>query len=446
MKDLTLEECTVIVATTSSPARYNPINHPESNQKRRLIVLKKMLDEGLISEAQYESASSEDVYKRVQAANEEYSGNNSTFSYFTDAVYNEVMDALKNQLGYTDTQATNLLYSGGLRIYTTCDPRIQSIVEKEVNQEENYIANGVNYLEYSLTYKLGVQLSNGDHYYYDENNVKRYFTEEMGQTGYNNTFATKDSLNKACEQYRDYILDLTKGEIISETITATIEPQTSVVIMDQSTGHVLGVVGGRGNKKEMGSLVLNRATQSTRQPGSTFKVLSAYAPALDLKGATLATTYYDAELKVDGRVINNWWGPAYVGYANIRKAIMASMNVVAVKCLENTVSETLAYDYVKAFGISTTVDSDKSPVFVLGGLTYGVTNLELTAAYAAIANQGLYKEPIFWTKITDEFGNVILENTQNSKTVIRKETAQLLTSAMEESVTPSWMVFPSAGV
>ena len=445
VSELDLSECTVIVATTSSPNRYNPITHPEKNQVRRLIVLDKMLEEGHITQEEHDAAASEDVYKRVLSTSEVNSGTN-TFSYFTDTVFEDVMDRLQTDLGYSEAQATAMLYSGGLRIYSTMNPEIQAAIEAEVNDPNNYIAGGVNYLEYALSYKLGIRLYNGDEYYYDETNVKRYFREVLGQQDFNNTFSSKEALNQACASYKAYVINEIGGEVISENIIATIEPQTSVVVMDQSTGYVKGIVGGRGDKSEIGSLVLNRATQSTRQPGSTFKVISTYAPALDIKGATLGTTYYDSAYIAGDKNIGNWWGSSYVGYANIREAIMASANIIAVKCLENTVSESLAYDYVKSFGVTSLVPQDKSPVFCLGGLTYGVSNLEMTAAYATIANMGVYNTPVYWTKVTDANGNVLLSNEVGGKTVIQEETAKLLTSAMEETVSPKYRVFPAENI
>ena len=447
---LNLAECTVIAATTSSPTRYNPITHPDSNQIRRLIILDKMLEEGYISEAQREEASKEDVYQRIQATAEAYTGMHA-FSYFTDAVFDDVLKALQTELGYTESQAYSAMYNGGLRIYTTEVPSIQAIIDEEVNNDANYFSRGADgltdfILQYSLSYTLGIRTPGGNEYYYNETSLLNYFRDTLGREDFTLIFDTIDSLNDSVAAFKDYIIRETQGEIIAENITATKEPQASVVVMDQKTGYVLGICGGRGNKDEMGSRILNRATQSTRQPGSTFKILTTYAPAIDLKGATLGSTYYDSELLVDGRAIRNWWGDTYLGYSNIRQAIMASMNVIAIRCMENTVTESLAYDYVRSFGITTLVPGDKSPVLAIGGITYGVTNLELTGAYAAIANQGVYNEPIFWTRVTDTEGNVILQNSQDQKTVISEETAKLLTSALEDVITPQWPAFPREGV
>ena len=446
---LDLAECTVLAAITQNPSKYNPINHPENNQKRRESVLKHMLADGFIDREQYDEALSEDVYKRIQSVSADYNSDR-TFSYFTDTVFTEVLEALQDELAITETQAYNMLYSGGLSIYTTMDPVIQDIVDQEVNDPENYIVREqdteTNYQEYALTYRLTIQLPNGDNYYYDESNVKTYYQDVLKQPAFRLTFPTEEELQKAAQDYRDALLKQTGGRIVSESVSSTLEPQTSVVVMDHKTGRVLAVTGGRGDKKAIGSLVLNRATSSTRQPGSTFKIISTYAPALDVCGATLGTTYYDTTLAYNDKTISNWWGAQRLGYATMSFGIQASMNVMAVQCMENTVSEKTAFDYAESFGISTLVPQDMSPVLTLGGLTYGVTNLELTSAYAAIANDGVYTSPIFWTTVTDSSGNVILENKQNSHKVIKAETARLLTTSLKRSIYPLFGIWNEYGV
>ena len=446
VKDLDLAECSVLAPIAQNPTRFNPITHPENNQKRRLIVLKYMLNDGYISEAQYNEAISEDVYRRIQTVSAEYTGTH-VFSYFTDKVFEEVLLALQEDLGYTDTQAYNLMYSGGLRIYTTQDPRIQEIVDSEVNDPQNYIVvTGYQltkeYLEYALSCHLSVRLVNGAEYHYDENNLKSYYQDVLGEKNFQLYFTSLDDLHAAVEKYKEYLLQTTGGEIASENVQAMIQPQTSVIVMDQSTGEVKAVTGGRGSKEEYGSLVLNRATGSLRQPGSTFKPIVTYSPALDICGDTLASTYYDSPLEMNGKNVRNWWNEPYLGYANIRFGIMASMNVLAVRCMENTVTENTAYAYAKDFGITSLVPQDKSYSLTLGGLTYGVTNEELTTAYAAIANDGVYQKPIYWTRVTDENGNLLLENTSSAHRVIKSSTSKLLTSALESSIRPEFELWP----
>ena len=212
---------------------------------------------------------------------------------------------------------------------------------------------------------------------------------------------------------------------------------------DQSTGCIVAMVGGRGAKTA--SRTLNRATDTTRQPGSTFKVVSTYAPALDSAGLTLATVMNDAPFNyATGRPVANWYGEKYRGLSSLRDGIRDSMNIVAVKTLTQ-ITPQLGFDYLKNFGFTTVVEreeingeifSDIQQTTALGGLTHGVTNEELNAAYACIANGGTYIKPKLYTKVLDHDGNIILDNTMpNSKQVIKETTAFLLTDAMVDVVT-----------
>ena len=204
--------------------------------------------------------------------------------------------------------------------------------------------------------------------------------------------------------------------------------------MDQYTGQIKAIVGGRGEKTS--SLSLNRATDSYRQPGSCFKILASYAPALNENKLTLATTIDDEPYEYkNGQEVKNW-DKKYIGATRVRYGIEHSMNVLAVKTLTDYVGETESYDYLLNFGFTTLTDADKnSQAKALGGLTLGVYNTELTAAYAAIANGGTYIEPTLYTQILDHDGNVLLDNTTPlSHEVIKDSTAYLLTSAMEDVV------------
>ena len=232
-------------------------------------------------------------------------------------------------------------------------------------------------------------------------------------------------------------------EVYGETVTLTPQPQVSLVVEDQSTGYVVAMKGGRGAKS--GSRTLNRATDTVRQPGSTFKVVSTYAPALDSAGLTLATVMNDAPFNyADGRPVANWYGETYRGLSSLREGIAQSMNIVAVKTLTQ-ITPQLGYDYLINFGFTTLEDhkeingkvySDIQQALALGGITNGVTNEELNAAYACIANGGTYIKPKLYTKVVDHDGNIILDNTiPQSRQVIKESTAFLLTNAMVDVVT-----------
>ena len=201
--------------------------------------------------------------------------------------------------------------------------------------------------------------------------------------------------------------------------------------MDQKTGFVHAIVGGRGEKTA--SLTLNRATETLRQPGSTFKILTAYAPALDAYGQTLATTYENEPYRYEnGMPVSNWDITDYSGTVTVREAITRSINVIAVKCI-TAISPRVGFEYAKKFGITTlcesyesdgNISSDIVQPLALGGITRGVSNLELCSAYAAIANSGTYHSPKFFTKILDRHGEVIIDNTkEEGSSVISQETA-----------------------
>ena len=337
--------------------------------------------------------------------------------------------------GYTEVQAYNALYSGGLRIYTTQDQNIQRIMDEEYANPENF-PNG---LEFSLDWALTVDKANGEVVNYSREMMRKYYREN-GDPEFDFLFNSQEEAVAAVDAYKGVVMQ--EGDSIrAERISFAPQPQSSMTIIDQKTGYVKGIIGGRGEKTA--NLALNRATDSTRQPGSTFKIVSTYGPALDYSNKTLATTYVDEPYTYqNGTPVRNW-NNAYNGDTTIRYAIQQSINVVAVKCLTE-ITPKLGYDYLLDLGFEHLVDqevingqvfSDIGQPMALGGLTYGVTNLELTAAYAAIANKGLYTEPTFYTKILDKDGNIVIDKTQKTKQVFKESTAYLLTSAMQDVIT-----------
>ena len=216
------------------------------------------------------------------------------------------------------------------------------------------------------------------------------------------------------------------------------QPQASVVVIEQSTGLVKAVVGGRGAKEA--SLILNRATYTTRQPGSTFKILTTYAPALDTGGRTLASVYDSSPYTFsDGTTVKHWDLDQTSGNVSIREAIVRSVNTAAVRCIMD-ITPIVGFTCARSFGISSLVDRDTDgqttltdvvPSLALGGITNGVTTLELGAAYATIANAGTYITPKFYTKVTNPYGEILLDASgQEKHSVIKPQTAYLLTDAM----------------
>ena len=270
----------------------------------------------------------------------------------------------------------------------------------------------------------------------------RSYWKENRSSSYNLIYTSQEEAYQDIEAYKADVMRA-GDEVFGENINLTPQPQVSLVVEDQSTGCIVAMVGGRGAKTA--SRTLNRATDTTRQPGSTFKVVSTYAPALDSAGLTLATVMNDAPFNyANGRPVANWYGENYRGLSSLRDGIRDSMNIVAVKTLTQ-ITPQLGFDYLRNFGFTTIVEreeingeifSDIQQTTALGGLTHGVTNEELNAAYACIANGGTYIKPKLYTKVLDHDGNIILDNTlPNSKQVIKETTAFLLTDAMVDVVT-----------
>ena len=436
---LTLSECAVIAGITQNPSKFNPISHPDNNAQRREKVLNNMLEQGYITQTEYDEAMADDVYSRIQIVNAEVE-EDSVNTYFVDALTDDIMEDLMATGNYTETQAYTLLYSGGLKIYATQDPHVQEICDEAFSNEENYPEG----TRWQLGYELTTQDSNGNFENYSTEMYRQYFKEM--DSSFNLLYSSQEAAYDAIEQYKAAVMEPGE-EVYGENITLTPQPQVSIVIEDQSTGYVVAMVGGRGQKEA--SRTLNRATDSKRQPGSTFKIVAVYAPALDSAGLTLATVMNDAPFNyANGRPVNNWWGSEYRGLNSLRTGIAQSMNIIAVKTLTQ-ITPQLGFDYLKNFGFTTLVEREeitvggKTQVFsdiqqslALGGITKGVTNEELTAAYASIANGGTYIKPKLYTKVLDHDGNIILDNTApQSRQVIKETTAWLLTDAMVDVVT-----------
>lgn len=438
VSDLTLSECTVIAGISQNPTRFNPAVNPEENAKRREDVLDHMLEQGYISKEQYDQCLADNVYERIQNVEQQQEQVDKTYTYFIDELTEQVIHDLQEQRGYTEAQARNALYSGGLRIYTTQDPAIQQICDEEYANPNNFPAGS----QVCLDYKLTVKHPDGKIENYSKEMLQTYFINNEN-ANFTLLFNSQEDAQAHVDAYKASIL-ADGSEVIGESVHFTPQPQSSITIIDQHTGYVKAIVGGRGEKSS--SLTLNRATNTLRQPGSTFKPLATFAAALNEGGMTLADTFEDTPYKYpNGQPLYNY-DHAYHGTVSIRTAIQQSYNIPTVKAMEE-ITPALGVEYLKKFGFTSILDkqveipagsgqyrSDVNLPTALGGITKGVCNLELTAAYAAIANNGTYIKPIFYTKILDADGNVIIDNTPEETNVIKPSTAYLLTSALEDVV------------
>lgn len=428
VSELTLSECAVIAGITQNPSAYNPILHPKANAKRTLKVLNDMLEQGYITQEQYQEALEDNVYDRIAEHNS--SKERVINSYFVDALIDDVYNDLVNKLGYSQTDAYKALYQGGLTIQSTQDLDLQAICDEEANNPANYpIAPS-----YSFQLAFQVKKADGSYKNYSNQTMLSYYKQKTKNQDFSINYSSEEACYNAISQYEQEVLE--EGDVIvegSESINITLEPQVALTLMDQSTGEVKALVGGRGDKT--GNRTWNRATDTCRQPGSTFKIIGCFAPALDAGGMSLASTQDDAPLTIGNKTFHNY-DNTYRGFTNIRTAITKSMNIVTVKTLQE-IGVNLGYQYATDFGITTLCDDDRNLSLALGGLTNGVTNLELTGAYATIANGGKYLQPKFYTTVYDHDGNVLLDisETQEKRRVLKKSTAWLLTDAMKDVLT-----------
>lgn len=423
---LTISESAVIAGISKNPTSLNPIRFPEENAKRRANILNMMENQGYITSAQKQEALEDNVYDRIQDIGA-VKKTEKVYSYFIDELIDQLLHDLQNELGYSETQAYYTLYSGGLTIESTQDKKLQKICDKILGDESNYPG-----CSYRLSYAASFKNEKGEQINFSTEDLRKYYIKK--QSGFSLLFTNKKDAEKRAKDYTKHLKKKNKKyEFLSDRIVTTPQPQISLSLMNQKNGKVLAIIGGRGKKP--GSLTLNRATNTYRQPGSAFKLPGVYAPALDAADYSLGTVINDAPYKYTNNTTVNNANRRYKGYTTIRDAIAHSTNIVAVKTL-TSISTQLGYAYLRNFGItSLSPDDANHQALALGGIEKGVSNLELTAAYAAIANGGNYIKPRFYTRVLDHDGNVLLDHSKPEKTrVIKDSTAYLLTDAMRDVI------------
>ena len=200
----------------------------------------------------------------------------------------------------TKDEADIMIFTGGYSVYSVQDNAIQEICENVVN-DTSYYGNGTKVgLSYQLTLEVDGQAQN-----YGINHLIKYYKGITGNDKYNNIYADQTAARAAADQFKEAMIDKTGGTFFAETFSVTPQPQFAFTIMDQKTGYVKAIVGGRGKKTANRSM--NRATMSTRQPGSCFKILAAYLPFIDACGGSLATPIKDEPFAYsNGTLVKNW--------------------------------------------------------------------------------------------------------------------------------------------
>lgn len=412
VSELDLAECACIAGITKNPSKYSPISNPEANKERQTLVLDKMLELGYITQEEHDSALAEDIYSNLVGKKTSDEDSVSLHNYFVDHLIVMLAEDLQTERGMTKQEAYNLIYSGGLQIYSTMSQEVQSTLETAFKDDSLFPPSDTTY---DATYTISVLNT--------ETNEQEHHSESK-------TVSNREEAEAFAEEVKAKYVDDTH-KLVLDNLAVSNSLQAAMVVLDYKTGNIKGLVGGRGTKS--GDLVFNRATQSYRQPGSCFKVLAAYAPAIDQDIYSAGSFIKDEPYTVGDWSPRNWWGGSYRGYATVREGIRDSMNILAAKVIVDA-GVYNAYNYLLNFGFENITEDDINANTSLGGLTNGVTVLELTAAYGAIANGGVYMEPTPYTKVLDHDGNVLLEYDYEGKRVIKETTAYLLTDMMEDVV------------
>lgn len=457
VEDLTLAECATLASITKNPTKYNPATNPEELIKRRNHVLYEMYTQGYITEAEFNAAKAETVTLTEKTSTTENATRSSSNSWFTDALYTQLLSQLQEDLNYTADEAKELIFSGGLRIYSTVDPTVQEGVEKTMYNEDDlipalwheepvclrdYPADSSSWDEVQYDDATGLPITKDGYAVYGQEAIPVYADEE-GTT-----------LKMGTSTDPDYPNDTTVYLCVYEKVRT----QAAMAIVDYS-GNILGIGGGIGEKKY--DLGFNRAT-SPHQTGSTMKPIGAYALALDYKlinysSQILDSPYYSVE---DKKVLKDeyigkmspyseaaqsrsdvWraWPTNYGGAGGqgnpmlVYDALQQSYNTVAVwvgdmvgvDYLYNFVHDTLECSYISAEN-----DMDLGPL-VLGSQSSGLTVVQLAGAYTMF-NTGTFTTPHYYTEITDYQGNMILDNNKyiNTTQAISADTAYIMNRMM----------------
>lgn len=409
LSELTHAEAALLAGIARNPPRYSPVstlrkenvrdNHVvyddsdseytvvfnQETLPRMRLVLGSMRRLGYLTESEYQAALNQDISASInlnRLTNDEIS------SYFGDLVQQDVVRELE-KIGYSRTEARQMLQSGGLTIHSTLNMRMQRILEEEFSKAENFPGT------------------------------------------------LKDSEG-------NYILD-EEGNV---------QPQSAMVIIDDSTGQIKALIGGRMSD---GQKLFNRAL-SPRQPGSAMKPLAAYTAALDL-GMTAGTVVDDVPTYLNIHAPNTPWprnhytSIGYYGLMTMREALKVSSNVGAVRFAEmlsqydDRPQAKVMFDYMERMGITSLVHAndpvirngqafnDENYSMVLGGMTRGVSPLEMTNAFATFANQGVHTEPVTFAKVYDRRGNLILDKKPERNRVVSEQVAFIMTDMLREAVT-----------
>ena len=345
-KDLTLAECASIIGITNNPSKYDPFISRENNKTRQETILKQMYEQGWINKEQYDEAVAQEL---VFVRSESDERTQTIYSYYAEAVINDVLNDLVEQKGVSRDTARTLLYSGGYQVYSCYDASIQQAIDDVYTNLDN-------------------------------------MPQRPSASG---------------QQF-----------------------ESAIVIMDPYTGEIKGLSGGTGEKTI--NFGTNRATQSKRPPGSSIKPIATYGPAMELGLITQYTQVNDAaDIKLTG---TSWYpknsGGGNYGVITIREALQRSLNTVSAQILDK-LTPRASYEFLKdKLGVTSLAESDcdYAPL-ALGQLTNGITVREMTQAYSAFVNDGVFTYGRTYSYVKDSSGEIVLENPARTIVALKANTA-----------------------
>ncbi len=359
VSELSLAECASLIGITNNPSLYNPYRNAEGNKNRQTTILYAMADQGYITEEERDAAVAEELqFVRGEGESREFE----PYSWYVDAVIDQVINDLMAK-DYSAKSAADLVYAGGLEIYSCYNDEVQRSV---------------------------------DSVYQDMSNLNY-----------------RSSLDQPL--------------------------QSAITVVNNKTGQVVALAGGMGEKTESRSF--NRATSGTRQPGSSIKPLSVYAPAIEMGEITPNSIQYDKP-NSEGWPKNSY--NSYKGAISVMEAVRISSNCVAVNVLQNIVTEQKSLQFMRdVFHIELVesrtqngrvVTDETVAALALGGLTDGVTTYEMASAYSVFPRNGTYIEPVLYTRVVNSEGVEILNNSPEETRVLQEKTAVYITKMLKKVV------------
>ena len=550
VKDLNLLECASLAAIPRSPDTYALLKHIQKgdakegsaikeedilrettdyilayngdvSKERREATLDFMEEQGYITASQNNKAKSKDLRSEIDPAMDSLTG---LSAYFCDYTLSEVVGDLMDEYNYSESEARQMLYQGGLKIYTCMDSNAQEAIEKEFQNSanfpsvvnlskdsqgnildkwgnpllyaySNYINSNDDFVLKNSEYKTK---ENGDMLLLEGKRLNFYKTSVDGNTDYSVEFKpmylVEDGVFYSIENgvllipakykksdkegnliisagfFKDYPAFFNKSgsDYIVKRSNYSLkqqvqQPQGAMVITDYKKGEVKAMAGGRNTS---GRQLYNRAV-SPRQPGSSIKPLSVYSSALQ-QGADAAekgtpmtfneydknqkTEYYgkywtaasginDEALVVGGRVWPKNWYSGYKGMMTLRESVQQSVNVNAVRVFQQ-IGADYAVKQLKNFGVTTVVDDASeatndlnAAALALGGMSKGISPMEMSSAFGTFPNEGEYIEPVMYTKIENKKGEVLIQNTSKKEEVIDPGVAFIMTDILRTTVT-----------